>query len=251
MSEELENTSIREVYAQRIAADLERNRAEQEEVGERIAALRARLERLKADERWLAGLRQGTEAVRATGSNRTESHGDTPDEGTEASLPAPRQEERSDETAAQSGTARSATTAKKAGARTTGDKSAGKTPARKGPTKKKTAAKKSTAKKTAAHRRGGPSLRELARECLEGRSEPRSAAEITRELQAVHPERPMSVQLVRNALEKLVATGAAERSKQGANVFYTPVERQAPSDAPQTGERQEADENVEQAPVPA
>lgn len=51
--------SVRRVYAERFAADLTANRSEQEEITARIGELRTRLEQLKEDESWLAGM-QGT-----------------------------------------------------------------------------------------------------------------------------------------------------------------------------------------------
>jgi hypothetical protein len=226
------------VYAQRFAADLENNRAEQREIDEQITRLRTRLEQLRADERWLSEMRQGTAPATGArqGADDGRADGDGGDDGDgadgvasapvpveETAVPQPRQEE---------------TAGRPATAGKTAAKSGGRKPARKSPAKKATARK--TAAKTAGRRAAGPSLRELAREVLEHHSEPRSAAEITKELQAAHPERTLTVQLVRNALEKLVATSAAERSKQGSSVYYTSSRPSAATtpDTEGTGARQ-------------
>ncbi|MFE7779327.1 hypothetical protein ACFU5O_36800, partial [Streptomyces sp. NPDC057445] len=51
---------------------------------------------------------------------------------------------------------------------------------------------------------------------------PRTVGEVVKDLTQAHPERVVtSVQVVRNALETLVAKSLAERSKQGSTVYYT------------------------------
>ncbi|MDG9700850.1 hypothetical protein [Streptomyces sp. DH37] len=245
---------IQSVYAQRFAADLENNRAEQREIDEQITRLRARLEQLRADERWLSEMRQ--ETASATGAHQGAEDGGADGDGSadgdggsasapvpveETAVPQPRQEETVGKPAATGKTTAGKTTAGRTAAKSGGRKSARKSPAKK-------AAAGKTAAKTAGRKPAGPSLRELAREALEHHGEPRSAAEITKELQAAHPERTLTVQLVRNALEKLVATSAAERSKQGSSVYYTssqPSATAAPdtegTEAPQTAEPATAD----------
>lgn len=66
-----------------------------------------------------------------------------------------------------------------------------------------------------------PSLAQLLGTLLAAHGEPRSAAEISAELAADHPRRNSNVNVVRNALELLVAKSQAHRSKQNNSVFYT------------------------------
>lgn len=80
----------------------------------------------------------------------------------------------------------------------------------------------------------GPPLRELVVALLAGHHEPRSAAEVTKELAQAHPKRTVNVTLVRNALEASVAKNQSERTKQQNSVYYSAitgpaVEQPAPS----------------------
>ncbi|MFE3587938.1 hypothetical protein ACFXOY_10460 [Streptomyces niveus] len=72
-----------------------------------------------------------------------------------------------------------------------------------------------------------PSLAQLLGTLLAAHGEPRSAAEISAELAADHPRRNSNVNVVRNALELLVAKSQAHRSKQNNSVFYTHAGRDA------------------------
>ncbi|MFF3455275.1 hypothetical protein ACFYXH_13245 [Streptomyces sp. NPDC002730] len=67
----------------------------------------------------------------------------------------------------------------------------------------------------------GPPLRELVVALLAEHHEPRSAAEVTKELTQAHPERTVNVTLVRNALEASVAKNQSERTKQQKSVYYS------------------------------
>ncbi|MEU9014351.1 hypothetical protein AB0D12_32200 [Streptomyces sp. NPDC048479] len=67
----------------------------------------------------------------------------------------------------------------------------------------------------------GPPLRELVVALLAEHHEPRSAAEVTKELAQAHPERTVNVTLVRNALESSVAKNQSERTKQQKSVYYS------------------------------
>jgi hypothetical protein len=69
-----------------------------------------------------------------------------------------------------------------------------------------------------------PTLVDLVREHLARQNEPRSAAEITTSLGQQHPERTIKTTVVRTTLEGLVAKNQAQRTKQGASVFYTTPE---------------------------
>jgi len=69
---------------------------------------------------------------------------------------------------------------------------------------------------------------------LAGQSEPRSAAEITTALGQQYPERTVKTTVVRTTLEGLVARNQAQRTKQGASVFYTAPDATQPAPAAQT-----------------
>ncbi|MCX4515745.1 hypothetical protein OHA27_36890 [Streptomyces sp. NBC_01619] len=76
------------------------------------------------------------------------------------------------------------------------------------------------AKKMVTGRKRGPALHELVQGLLS--SEPRTVGELTMGLESAYPEKAgTKAQLVRNALETLVARSRAERTKQGATVYYT------------------------------
>ncbi|MFG2133188.1 hypothetical protein ACGFNV_36205 [Streptomyces sp. NPDC048751] len=77
----------------------------------------------------------------------------------------------------------------------------------------------------------------MVRRHLAEQSEPRSAAEVAAALGQAHPERAIKTNVVRTTIEGLVAKSQAQRTKQGASVFYT---------APDTPERSSEDQ-----PAPA
>lgn len=77
-------------------------------------------------------------------------------------------------------------------------------------------------------------LVDIVREHLAGQSEPRSAAEIAAALGQQHPERTIKTTVVRTTLEGLVAKGQAQRTKQGASVFYTAPDATQSAPAAQT-----------------
>ncbi|MEV0781204.1 hypothetical protein [Streptomyces sp. NPDC050428] len=66
-----------------------------------------------------------------------------------------------------------------------------------------------------------PSLAQLVGTLLASHGEPRSAAEVSAELAADHPSRNSNINVVRNALEQLVAKSGAHRTKQNKSVFYS------------------------------
>ncbi|MFE5947959.1 hypothetical protein [Streptomyces sp. NPDC056480] len=82
---------------------------------------------------------------------------------------------------------------------------------------------------------GSPTLRELVSNALAHQDEPRSAAEITADLEQSHPQRSMSIPVVRNTLEGLVAKGLASRTKQQKSVFYSSTD--ASTDVSDTSEK--------------
>ncbi|WP_411120218.1 hypothetical protein [Streptomyces sp. 058-1L] len=83
--------------------------------------------------------------------------------------------------------------------------------------------RKASKKAASPKKPGEPTWLELAAAHLTGQSEPTSAAEVSAALTEAHPERPVQVTVVRNALEQGVAQGLLVRSKQGRSVFYNPV----------------------------
>lgn len=84
-------------------------------------------------------------------------------------------------------------------------------------------ARKTRASRPAARRASGPALVDLVLKHLSAQGEPRSAAEVHAALEKAHPERRLSVPLVRNAIEARVAQGEIARTKQGRSVFYSAV----------------------------
>ncbi|WP_053644375.1 MULTISPECIES: hypothetical protein [unclassified Streptomyces] len=235
MPNELDSTSIHTRYAEQIATDLEANRAEQ-------ASIAARLEQLRAEEKWLAttldSLPTGAPESSVTG----------PDEAVrEAAVPQPRE-------------TREATPAKKpaakkpaAGKTAAGKTAAGKTAVKRAPAAKaaadKAAAKtakapveKAAARKTAAKKSAGgtpkaqsaPTLGTLIDGLLEEGflGEPLKVNEIHAELTKARPERSTSIQVVRNALEGLVKKGRVEKDTRQGVALYTKPEA---ADSPHAG----------------
>ncbi|WP_329460574.1 hypothetical protein [Streptomyces sp. NBC_01497] len=69
-----------------------------------------------------------------------------------------------------------------------------------------------------------PTLAQLVYSLLLQHTEPRTAGEVTAEVNEVYPDRkPSSPPLVRQALNRLVAQAKAERLVQGSSVMYTAV----------------------------
>jgi hypothetical protein len=208
---ESDTVPIRSQYTQRIAADLDANRQEQEQ-------LTARLAQLQEDEAWLVGLLSASREESASGD--TDDTGPTVPQQRETAPAAPataprgtaggkKKAAKSVKAAKPAASAKSAASPKDAkDAKDTRDSKPAKSP--------KPAKKAATTAKAAQ-----PSLRTLVQEALLGHpGEPRSAGEVLAELEAAHPERNASPQAVRNALEFLIASGAATRERQGRSVFY-------------------------------
>lgn len=182
-----DNPNLQSHYAQQVAADLERNLAEQERIRSEAAALQGRLEGLQKDHGLLVSMQAAVGAPSAKNAKSARSA----KEAKSASVPR----------------ARRRTNANTAGAENAKpDKAArAKTPAK--------------AVKTA------PSLRELVVALLAAHQEPRSAAEVAQELAQSHPERKAGVAVVRNALEASVAKNQSERTKQQKSVYYSAVHK--------------------------
>ncbi|MER6113805.1 hypothetical protein [Streptomyces hirsutus] len=100
-------------------------------------------------------------------------------------------------------------------------------------TARKPAAKKSAGKASGTAKTARPTLVELICGHLIEQSEPRSAAEISAALSQAHPERDIKTKVVRVTLEGLVAKSQAQRTKQGASVYYTSPATPEPTTATQ------------------
>ncbi|MFI8166214.1 hypothetical protein ACIGAN_07620 [Streptomyces sp. NPDC085931] len=134
------------------------------------------------------------------------------------------------ETTAADATSAETTAGKTPAAKTTAGKTpAAKTSAAKTPAAKTSAGKTAVGKAPTAAKSAEPTLVELIRRHLAEQKEPRSAAEIAGSLGQAHPERDISVKVVRVTLEGLVAKSQAERSKQGRSVFYSAPADQTPA----------------------
>ncbi|MGW2445757.1 BlaI/MecI/CopY family transcriptional regulator [Streptomyces sp. NPDC001675] len=197
-----EPDTIQDRYASQFAADLEKNLAQQQE-------LRARLDRLRAEEEWLRSVQGSLPAPkdREDTEGTAQTSAKTPAAPVEAPVPHPRRKE--------VGTVRHTARASQGAVK----KTAGKVAAKR--TDKRAAAAKIVAKKTAA-RAAEPSLGDLLALILAKQpGEPRTAGEVVSELEAVHPERARDINTVRNTLERLVAKSRVARAKQGSTVYYT------------------------------
>ncbi|MYS33233.1 hypothetical protein K388_04030 [Streptomyces sp. KhCrAH-43] len=81
--------SVQRVYAERFATDLADNRAEQQELTAQIERLRSRLEQLRTDETWLAGMQSALPGTTAPPRPRRASRAGSGDTATKA-VPSPR-----------------------------------------------------------------------------------------------------------------------------------------------------------------
>ncbi|MFD9220180.1 hypothetical protein ACFWDI_09215 [Streptomyces sp. NPDC060064] len=196
-----ENTTLKTEYADKVRADLERNRSEQERIRAEIETLQAQLATLESDHALL-------ESMSAALGDETA-----------AAVPAPR---RGRKTAGTTPAKKTTVTKTAAAARKTAVT--------------KTAAKKSAAK-TAVQKPADtvPPLTDLIHQHLSGQSEPRTAREIATALAETHPTRNISDNLVRTTTERLVARSRVERAKQGSTVYYTAIKTEtAPGPAEET-----------------
>ncbi|MFE2427874.1 BlaI/MecI/CopY family transcriptional regulator [Streptomyces sp. NPDC059373] len=217
MSNEPGITTIQRQYAEKIAADLESNTKEQEEVRSQMAALQARLDRLEADRTWLSGVQDtltgGAAAPEPPADSLVAGKGDTAGLVAAAgAVPRPRQAKnatvvsgkRSKKTAQAQpdGAAKAATIAKPAKRAQPGGK------------------------------KDGPPLRVFVMEVLQD-YRPRTAAEIADDITQAHPDRTPDEKVVRNTVNTLIAKGNVGREKQGINVYYTALKKEdeSPADA--------------------
>ncbi|MFG2869664.1 hypothetical protein [Streptomyces sp. NPDC048338] len=221
MTVEPVNSPIHTKYAEQLAADLAANHAEQ-------AHLTARLNQLREEEKWLVTTRESmpafevAEAVPVAADGPASSAVPAAGGRDEAAVPQPRTEK----------TGRGAAPAKQSATRKTPapKRTVRKTPARTTPAKRTAPARKATEAKTAEPAKAaektvapqGPTLGELLKGLLSRQpGEPKKVSEIRGELEAAHPHRVTSEQVVRNALTKLVAQGALEKDNRQGVVLYT------------------------------
>ncbi|MFJ4632896.1 hypothetical protein [Streptomyces sp. NPDC088847] len=200
-------TGLTSQYIVQVAGDLDSNLKEQERIGADIAALQQQLTALQQDHSVLVNIQQALGVTHEP---------DKPSATAEsAAVPSPQQKTEA-------------------------------APPRKRRARKTTAPQESTtAKNPAAHKptpktgttAGRTTLVELIRRHLAEQNEPRSAAEISTALSQAHPERGIKTKVVRVTTEGLVAKSQAQRTKQGASVFYTAPTAPNPTTAPQTEEK--------------
>ncbi|MFI9586155.1 hypothetical protein ACIHCQ_30940 [Streptomyces sp. NPDC052236] len=189
-----DNPNLKAQYANQVAADLEQNATEQERIKSEAAALQSRLETLQKDQELLTGVQEALGGAPVKPAKATKA-------------------------------AKTAAVPKARRASAVADKA--KRP-------KKAAEPKADAKPKAVakSKSAGPPLRELVVALLAEHQEPRSAAEVTKELEKAHPERTLNVTLVRNALEASVAKNQSERTKQQNSVYYSAIKGNTAQEEP-------------------
>ncbi|MDT0466560.1 hypothetical protein [Streptomyces gibsoniae] len=212
-------TDLTSQYAAQVTDDLERNVKEQDRVGADITALQQQLAGLQHDHVVLVNMQQ------ALGLTPPQVAPQVAED--RATVPAARRKP-----AAKSGTDKQTKPKKTTPARGRGAavKTAAKKPAKKAvaqPAEAKAAEAKPAEATAAEAKASEPTLVELVRRHLSEQNEPRSAAEIATGLGQVHPERAIKTTVIRTTLEGLVAKNQAQRSKQGASVFYSTPEKAA------------------------
>ncbi|MFF7331742.1 BlaI/MecI/CopY family transcriptional regulator [Streptomyces sp. NPDC008150] len=205
-------TSVTSHYAAQVTQDLEKNAAEQERISADITALQEQLDVLQNDQKVLRDVYKAVSGGSASVPTPPPSGSATPKRGP-----------------------KSATASAPTAASAAADKATGK---RKSTTPKNRPDKKSTGTAPGASTDKAPSqptLVELVRSFLNRQTQPLSAAEVTADLAAKHPQRNIKATVVRTTLENLVAKTLVHRTKQGSSVFYTGA------DAKAAGERTQQD----------
>jgi hypothetical protein len=218
MSNEPGISTIQRQYAEKIAADLESNAKEQEEVRSQMAALQARLDRLEADRTWLSGvqntLTSGAAAPEPPADSLVAGKGDTA--GLVAAAEAvPRQRQ-----------------AKKAATVVSGKRSKKTAQAQPDGAAEAATIAKPAKRAQPGGKKDGPPLRVFVMEVLQD-YRPRTAAEIADDITQAHPDRTPDEKVVRNTVNTLIAKGNVGREKQGINVYYTALKKEdeSPADA--------------------
>ncbi|MGW2421393.1 hypothetical protein ACWC0C_19465 [Streptomyces sp. NPDC001709] len=224
MSDPAESASLYTQYTSKVEEDLAAREKEHAELVKRLALVERELELLRKMKAVIdedgSSSQVGVKVPQEEGAQDAENRGPqaaTAGEPGDASAAAA--SERGAVQAPRKATAKK-TTAKKAPA---GKSTAKKTTAKKA-TAKKTRAKKTAAEEsTAQQAEPGTSRRQLILDYFAEVGQPRSSAEVTRELTQRHPEFTSSPAATREALEALVAKGKLERTTQGRSVYYGPV----------------------------
>ncbi|MGW1591503.1 BlaI/MecI/CopY family transcriptional regulator [Streptomyces sp. NPDC002386] len=203
-------TALTSQYISQVASDLERNVKEQERIAEELNTLQAELTALQHDHGVLVNMQQALGVPTPTTA---------PSHANGAAVPP---------------SGKKATSA-------SGRRRTAKADAVKSPKGKKQAAAKSATRKPAARKVTGPTLVDLIRHHLIEQKEPRSAAEVSKELSDAHPDRTISSNVVRTSLENLVARSLVQRNKQGSSVFYTASARAESTSEPKDEKQRNAD----------
>jgi hypothetical protein len=210
MSENASTAGLTSQYTAQVGADLERNTKEQERIGGEIAALQEQLAALQRDHKVLVNIQRALDTAPAPAEPVAPSDS--------VPVPAPRKK-----TATKTGPGTRARTKKTA------------SKPRPAATAKPAAEKQADTAEAA--KTAPPTLVELVRRHLTEQSEPRSAAEIATTLGQTHPDRNIKTTVVRTTLEGLVARNQAQRSKQGASVYYTAPDAPEQAASPQAKEQ--------------
>ncbi|MFK0235275.1 hypothetical protein [Streptomyces vinaceus] len=253
--------TLKSQYAEKVAADLDLNTAEQERIRQEIASLQERLAGLEQDHALLVGMRAALgEVVTPVPAPRAGRNTAT----ATAVTTAPAKKAPATKETAKKAPATKATVKKTAAKRTAagGKATAARKAAPKEPAKAavkaavKEPAKESAKEKTVASKEKQVPLTELIHRHLSGQAEPRTAREIAQALKAADPDRSVSDNLVRTTTERLVARSLAERVKQGSTVYYTALPRhgeagEAPAATDGTADGTATEKETENTPVPA
>ncbi|WP_406465076.1 hypothetical protein OH768_53960 [Streptomyces sp. NBC_01622] len=189
-------TGLTSQYIAQVASDLESNTKEQERIGAEIEALQEQLGALQHDHSVLVNMQQALGVIREPDEPSTTAESTTVPSFPQRTEAAPSSKRRS----------------------------------RKTTVPQETAAKKPATPK-AGTPKARPTLVELIRRHLTEQGEPRSAAEISTALGQAHPERGIKTKVVRVTLEGLVAKSQAQRTKQGASVYYTAPDATEPTES--------------------
>ncbi|MGW4106631.1 BlaI/MecI/CopY family transcriptional regulator [Streptomyces sp. NPDC004976] len=267
MATELEKPttqSLQSQYAEQFTNHLSSNREEQ-------ARLRARLEQLQADEAWLVRALETLSAPAESGlgtqaaeneSTQPQDSASAPIAPTEATEPPQVTDTKASATVPNQRQNRQAKAPAKKTATNRADmkETAAKKTSPPKPEAKKATVKKAPAAKKTATKAGEPTLGELLLSVLgKHAGQPRTASEVVGDLEREHPKRARDTGTVRNTLERLVAKGRVERTRQKNTVLYTAVTESAPaadgaavkaSPAAETAGGEEA-ENIEKVPAQA
>ncbi|MGX5185727.1 histone H1-like repetitive region-containing protein [Streptomyces avermitilis] len=225
MSDPAESANLYTQYTSKVEEDLAAREKEHAELVKRLALVERELELLRKMKAVIdedgSSSQLGVKVPQEEGAQDAEERG--PQTAT-AGEPGDASAEAASEQGALEAPARKAAAKKTTAKKTTAKKApAGKSTAKK-TTAKKTGAKKTAAEEsTAQQAEPGTTRRQLILDYFAEVGQPRSSAEVTKELTQRHPEFTSSPAATREALEALVAKGKLERTTQGRSVYYGPV----------------------------